>query len=104
MRPRGVFDDPGEGVRGLFMTGPAALPRLELLENLPGSTTLSPWLRRQVRVYHMAFTVADIEAASRRLAGQHRALMVGGIRPCTCFARICFMALPGPRLIELIEP
>ena len=37
-----IFCDETQGVAGCFLEGPG--PRIELLENLPGSETLSPWI------------------------------------------------------------
>ncbi|SAL61395.1 VOC family protein [Caballeronia telluris] len=55
------FEDPVQGIAGCFLTGPG--PRIELLENLPGSRTLTPWLDAGIKIYHFAYCVDDIETA-----------------------------------------
>ena len=55
------FSDEIQGVRGRFLVG--AGPRVELLENLPGSQTLTPWLNSGIKLYHFAYCVADINEA-----------------------------------------
>ena len=61
-RPEGPeFIDPEQGIRGIFLVGDG--PRIELLENTPGSETLTPWLKAGSRIYHLAFTVPDIHQA-----------------------------------------
>lgn len=96
-----IFEDPAQGIRGLFLTGPG--PRIELLENLAGHATLTPWLERGTRMYHLAWRVADLDAA---LTAAHRA----GARstraplPAVAFggARIAFVMLRQGLLVELI--
>ncbi|GJH09281.1 VOC family protein [Caballeronia novacaledonica] len=55
------FEDTVQGIAGCFLTGPG--PRIELLENLPGSHTLTPWLDAGIKIYHFAYCVDDIDAA-----------------------------------------
>ena len=55
------FEDPSQGVRGVFLTGRG--PRLEILEPLPGSAVLDDWIGRGIRIYHQAFEVPRIEVA-----------------------------------------
>lgn len=55
------FVDPIQGVMGCFLVGSG--PRIELLENLPGADTLTPWLNAGIKMYHLAYLVADIERA-----------------------------------------
>lgn len=51
------FVDDTLGVRGIFLESPAA-PRLEILENLPKSNVLDPWLKSGSPIYHMAFEIS----------------------------------------------
>lgn len=55
------FEDQTQGVAGCFLTGPG--PRIELLENLPGRDTLTPWLNAGIKMYHFAYLVDDMDAA-----------------------------------------
>lgn len=96
------FEDPEQGVRGLFMTAKNQ-PRLELLENLEGSCTLDSWQNASVTPYHFAYHVEDIDAALAIFS-------VLGVRAITSVkrsiyfaARIVFLVLPNRFIIELIE-
>jgi len=105
-RPEGKeFEDDRQGVRGLFLAGAdASGPRLELLEPLPGSQTLSPLLARGVKCYHHAYEVQVLEAAIRELRAA-RARSVRPPSPAVAFQgrRITFLILPNGWMVELIE-
>ncbi|WP_296943252.1 VOC family protein [uncultured Massilia sp.] len=96
------FVDPLQGVRGSFMTGDG--PRIELLENLPDSTTLAPWLAKGVRVYHMAYLADDFDAEVE-VALRAGWKMMRAPLPAIAFggARVCFLMMPNMQLIELVE-
>lgn len=97
-----VFTDPIQGIRGLFITGEGT-PRLELLENLPGSTTLDVPLKKGQKIYHMAYYVPDMEKAISVLT-HCRAKILSPPKTSVYFGgRICFMALPGVGVVELLE-
>ena len=95
------FIDPIQGVKGLFLIGPG--PRLELLEDLPGERTLSPWLNKGIKIYHQAFEVDDLDFEIKRLINL-RAHVV--IHPIASVAfdgrRISFLMLRNMALIELV--
>jgi glyoxalase/bleomycin resistance protein/dioxygenase superfamily protein len=78
--------------------------RIEVLEQLEGSTVLEPWLRRGVRVYHEAYEVADLEAALRRLV-EGGNVVVRPALPAVAFdgRRIAFVMLSNMGLVEVIE-
>lgn len=97
-----VFEDPLQGIRGRFLAG--AGPRMELLEPLPGSTTLDPFLSRGVKMYHHAYETPDLEAALEWHLSQ-RARTVSPPKPAVAFGgrRVAFLALPTLFIIELIE-
>lgn len=98
----GAFIDPGQGVRGVFLAGPGT--RVELLEQLAGSTVLTPWLTSNVRLYHQAFESdrLDQDVADLRRAG---AVVVSWPSPAVAFGgrRIAFLMLPGMLLVELVD-
>ena len=96
------FIDPRQGVRGCFME--LGAQRIELLENLEGSQTLTPWLQSGVSMYHLAYELADIEQGVAHLR-EMRAKLISGPAPAVAFEgrRICFMMLPNRLLVELIE-
>jgi len=60
------FVDSVQGIRGWFLDGPG--PRIELLENHGDSDTLSPWLEKGVRMYHLAWETDDLD----RVLDTHR--------------------------------
>jgi methylmalonyl-CoA/ethylmalonyl-CoA epimerase len=96
------FEDPIQGVRGCFLVGGG--PRLELLVELPGRDVLSPWKRRGIRLYHLAYETDDLDAT---LAAQfaRRAKPVLAPVPAVAFdgRRIAFVMLPNLQLVEFIE-
>ena len=81
-------------------------PRLELLEPLdPASPgVLSPWLKRDVKFYHLAYLVAHLPAAIEGLRAL-RAKLVVPSTPAVAFGGrdIAFVMLPNRSLIELIS-
>ena len=84
------------------MVGPG--PRIELLENLPGSVTLTPWLKSKIRMYHLGYLVADLERALR-WARERRAKTIVEPVPAIAFAGklISFVMFRNGQLIEFIE-
>ncbi len=97
-----VFEDPAQGVRGLFITAPGH-PRLELLENLPGSATLDKPLELRQKLYHTAYYVPDLDRALA-IFSANRAKLLSPPKPSVYFGgRICFLTLPNLGIIELME-
>jgi methylmalonyl-CoA/ethylmalonyl-CoA epimerase len=97
------FEDPVQGVRGIFMAGQA--PRVELLAAL--STTpsgvLAPWLDRGTKLYHLAYVVSDLEEGIEMMRKRRGKLVVPPV-PAVAFGgrAIAFLMLPNSLLIELI--
>jgi len=98
-----TFEDARQGVRGLFMTGQS--PRLELLEPLRGETpgVLAPWLKNDVKLYHLAYRVHGLADSIERLRAQRGKLVVPPV-PAVAFngREIAFLMLPNRLLVELI--
>jgi len=96
------FTDPIQGIQGRFLTGGG--PRLELLVETPGKSVLTPWLRKGIRLYHLAWEAADLSEASRQFV-ERRARVVVPPVPAVAFGgrSITFLMLPNLQLIELIE-
>jgi len=96
------FVDPLQGVAGCFMVGPG--PRVELLENLPGSTTLTPWINAGVKMYHFAYLVDDLPVAIEWARGR-RAKVVSPPAPAAAFGgrRIAFVLFRNGFLLEFVE-
>lgn len=97
-----AFADPVQGVAGRFLIG--AGPRIELLENLPGSHTLTPWLEAGVAMYHFAYWVDDIESALQWAKSQRGKVAVQPV-PAIAFGgrRICFAIFRTRMMLEFIE-
>lgn len=96
------FEDPEQGIRGLFITAKGQ-PRLELLENLAGSHTLDKQIEKNQKFYHAAYYVANIEAVIAYFQ-MNRAKIISPMKASTYFGkRICFLMLANMSLIELIE-
>ena len=97
------FADPVQGVRGLFLTGPA--PRLELLEPLPGREdgVLRAWLRQDVKLYHLAYVTPDLAGALAGLRAEGGKVVVAPV-PAVAFngRDIAFVMLRNRMLVELI--
>ncbi len=97
------FSDAVQGVNGTFMTGPG--PRIELLENMPGFETLTPWLSAGVKIYHFAYQVDDTLEAALEWALTQRARITVQPVPAVAFGgrRICFVIFRNGFMIEFIE-
>lgn len=100
-RERPDFFDPIQGVHGRFIVGGG--PRLELLRNDSDPGVLTPWLKKGVRFYHLAYEIDDLgRGANDLMALGAKALM----KPVPAVAfdgrPICFYMLPNLSLVELI--
>lgn len=97
-----IFRDHIQGISGCFLTGPG--PRIELLENLPGAHTLTPWLSVGIKMYHFAYQTPDISKAVD-WARQQRARVT--VPPVAAVAfgnrRISFVMLRNGLMLEFIE-
>lgn len=101
-REAASFEDSEQGIKGQFIVAPGQ-PRLELLENLVGSTTLDAWIDKKIQMYHFAYKVTDIEAAINVL-NKNRIRVISPLKTSVYFGRrICFLMLSPTFLIELIE-
>lgn len=96
------FEDANQGIRGRFLVG--AGTRFELLEGLPGSDVLAPWLAARTKIYHQAYEAADFESALARLLSAG-ARVTRPPMPAVAFGgrRVVFAMLPNLMLVELIE-
>ena len=96
------FTDPIQGILGRFLIGGG--PRLELLVETPGKAVLTPWIRKGIRLYHLAWEADDLDAASRQFVDRRAKVVVPPV-PAVAFEgrRISFLMLPNLQLIELIE-
>lgn len=96
------FEDPIQGVRGVFLTAEGQ-PRLEILENLPDSHTLDTMLKQNQKLYHAAYCVKNIEKALD-IFTRNRAKVISPLKKSAYFGkRICFFVLPNMMMLELVE-
>jgi methylmalonyl-CoA/ethylmalonyl-CoA epimerase len=95
------FADPVQGVAGRFLAGGG--PRLELLTPLAQQGVLTPWLKANIKLYHLAYEIEDLEGGIAGFRKQGAKLVVSPVA-ATAFAqrRISFLMLPNLLLIELI--
>jgi methylmalonyl-CoA/ethylmalonyl-CoA epimerase len=96
------FSDPRQGVFGCFLEGPG--PRLELLENLPKSETLTTWLNTGASMYHLAYEVEDLDETATWALNQRGKQVVAPV-PAVAFngRRICFFVFREGPMLEFIE-
>ena len=98
-----AFEDPLQGVRGVFLTGQS--PRLELLQSLEGTPrgVLSPWLERGAKLYHLAYVAEGLQHWIDRFRGE-RAKLVAPPMPAVAFGGrdIAFVMLRSGVLVELV--
>lgn len=97
------FEDPIQGIRGYFMTGGG--PRIELLEELDeNSNVLTPWLRKGIKVYHVAYEVNDIQLTIDHCVSLGSKVIVKPV-PGVAFGgrEICFLMFPNLQMVELIQ-
>lgn len=97
-----IFEDSSQGIRGLFITKENA-PRLELLENLPGSQTLNNWLSRSIKYYHSAYFVEDLEHTIAVFLNSGAKLVSNPTRSVFFETDIAFLMMPDLNLLELIQ-
>lgn len=97
-----VFEDPVQGIKGCFLTG--AGPRLELLENLPGASTLTPWIGAGIKMYHFAYWVDNIDAAIEWARGNRGKVTVSPVGAIAFGGRrISFVIFRNGFMLEFIE-
>lgn len=96
------FLDPIQKIQGCFLVG--AGPRIELLENLPGADTLSPWLDMGIKMYHMAYRVDDIDLALDWARGLRGLVIVPPVQSVAFnLKRISFVMFRNKQMLEFIE-
>ena len=95
------FSDEIQGIQGQFMT--MGDHRIELLADLPGQSTVKPWLKKGTIFYHLGYTCDDIADALEHLKalGGH---VLRPPSPSTYFRNslISFVMLPSGAVVELI--
>ena len=98
------FIDEIQGIRGQFVASNSG-PLLEIVENLPGRETVSPWLRRNAVIYHVAFEVSSFDRQLAVLLEAGAKVLGKGVRPAVAFGgrRICHLMQGNRMIVELVE-
>lgn len=97
------FSDPKQGIRGCFLTCGAG-PRIELLENLPQSETLTPWLNSGVKMYHLAYKIGSLDQALSWSSSLRARVVVPPVESVAFYGKkICFVMLRNGFMVEFIE-
>ena len=96
------FEEPTQGMRGQFLVAPKQ-PRLELIENLPGSTMIDVFLKNKIKMYQIAYTVKDVVATTDALVQQRCRIISPPTKSVTFGKMVSFLLLPNRMMIELIE-
>jgi methylmalonyl-CoA/ethylmalonyl-CoA epimerase len=99
-----LFEDPLQGVRVQFLEGGG--PRIELVTPIDSRSPgpLAAIFASNLKVYHWAFEVLDIEAEISRLS-QARCRLISPRKPAVAFGgrSIAFLMQPNSMLLELIS-
>jgi methylmalonyl-CoA/ethylmalonyl-CoA epimerase len=95
------FVDGEQGIRARFMTGGG--PRIELIEALEGSQTLSPWLKRYTKFYHMGYFAEDFDTAFEEVRSRRAVVLRAPVQSTYFGARIAFLLMPNSAVIEIME-
>lgn len=97
-----IFTDAVQGIKGCFLVG--AGPRIELLENLPSATTLTPWLDAGTKMYHFAYLVANMQEALNWAKTQRSKIVTSPISAIAFNGRlISFVMFRNNLMLEFIE-
>lgn len=100
-RPEGAsVVDERQGVRAQFLVGGG--PCLELLEPLPGSETLAPFLSRGIKCYHHAYEVASLEDSLAELRAAGAKQLTPPVDAVAFNRPEVFLMLPNRWIVELI--
>jgi methylmalonyl-CoA/ethylmalonyl-CoA epimerase len=95
------FVDSGQGVEGCFLTGPG--PRIELLKNLTGYETLTPWLNAGIKMYHIAYIVDNMEETLNWSRNQRTRITVPPVKAAAFGGkRISFVMFRHGLMLEFI--
>ena len=97
-----IFTDTNQGIRGCFIVGCGT--RIELLENLPNSQTLSGLIRHGINMYHLAYEVDSIKVAFEKISNiKHKVI----VQPISAVAfggrKIAFVLFRNNFILEFIE-
>ena len=96
-----MFEDPQQGVRGLFMYNNGTL--IELLEPINEKSPVRSFIDRGIHMYHQGFTCVNIKDEAVILE-ENGAMIISSPKYAIAFPglKVCFLIMPNQTLIELI--
>lgn len=95
------FIDPKQRVKGIFIKKDSYC--LELLEGIGQNNPLKNYLKNNIKMYHLAFSVKNIESALEFISQNGGGFQISEITDAVAFKRICFFMLKNKILIEFVE-
>jgi methylmalonyl-CoA/ethylmalonyl-CoA epimerase len=95
------FLDLEQGVQGQFLVGGG--PRIELLQSAGHSTTLLPWLKRGIKMYHIGYLTDEFDTETEALVAKGAVMTREPLKSAYFDTRITFLMLRNMSVIELIE-
>jgi methylmalonyl-CoA/ethylmalonyl-CoA epimerase len=95
-----VFIDRKQGVKGVFVK--KNFLRIEILQNLKTSNKLTPFLKKNIFFYHIAFKVNDFSKAISILTKRKFYLISKPVYSIFFKKKICFFYINKNLLFELI--
>lgn len=100
-----IVDDPIQKVSVVMLSGPEpdSVP-VELIAPLSDDSPISKILKGKARLYHLCFSVEDIEGALRYFRS-HGAIIISGPVPSELYKdkKIAFVYSPDKYVVELLE-
>ena len=95
------FEDPQQGVRGLFMQNNGTL--IELLEPINDKSPICSFVNKGIHMYHQGFTCVNIKDEAAILE-ENGAMIISSLKYAIAFPglKVCFLIMPNQTLIELI--
>lgn len=100
-----VVDDPIQKVSVVLLSGPEAdSAPIELIAPLSDDSPVSNILKGKLRLYHLCFSVENIEEALKNFRSSG-AIVISGPVPAELFEgkRIAFVYTPDNYVVELLE-
>jgi hypothetical protein len=96
------FTDHALSIRGQFMISSNG-NRVELLEPTNGLSTLTPWLRRRVKFYHMGYLAKSFDKTIVDFVAKGATVTRPPMTSIYFKRKIAFLMMPNIALVELID-
>lgn len=97
------FIDPIQGIKGRFIIAKKQ-PRMELLVNHGEKGTLSPWIKKGIKMYHICYKSLKFYESINQMEELGAKVIVEPVEAVAFEnSKIAFLMLPNRLLIELVE-